>query len=302
VLQTAAAAAGLGITGGHVVADFEGGVRFIAATLAAGPRRARARSRCTQRTARAGAAVRRGHRRQLHDRCVDQGGARIWRARRARVGRIRTVHRFSADHRGTGILSGQAARAVGRSQGGVAPTRVGKHTITLANAWLSLEQIVLDGDGIGASAVLRTHAGRDALAMRVTLSHDLATATGAFTATGDWAVSKAVLATQLPGFNAAYDVDEGTIGLAMDGSWDASKILIYNAKGRIRIDGRKAHYDDYAILGLKVDVPFAMSGDSLSVSGHETDDRLVRRRFSADRHLARIRDRQRFRTGAGSFG
>ena len=49
------------------------------------------------------------------------------------------------------------------------------------------------------------------------------------------------------GFDAAYDVDEGSIRLALDGSWDASKTLNYNAKGLIHVDGRKAHYDDYAI-------------------------------------------------------
>jgi len=265
VLQTAAAAAGLGITGGHVVADFEGGMRLSPQpSLQDVEGQGRVRVALSGRLAperQFDAAIEGSYTIGASIKAVLESGAHV----------VLASDGFELSTVSPLTIEGQASSPVKLRvqsvdlKAALPPTRVGKHTITLANAWLSLEQIVLDGDGIGASAVLRTHAGRDALAMRVTLSHDLATATGAFTATGDWAVSKAVLATQLPGFNAAYDVDEGTIGLAMDGSWDASKILIYNAKGRIHIDGRKAHYDDYAILGLKVDVPFAMSGDSLSV-------------------------------------
>ena len=69
------------------------------------------------------------------------------------------------------------------------PMSVGEHTIALSNAG-SVEQVTVDGDSVGATAVLRTHAGRDALPLRVTLSDDLATATGAFTAAGDWQVAK----------------------------------------------------------------------------------------------------------------
>ncbi len=64
-------------------------------------------------------------------------------------------------------------------------------------------------------------------------------------------------------------MDEGSIALTLDGSWDASKTLSYHAKGRVRIDGRKAHYDDYTISGLTADVPFALAGESLTVADND---------------------------------
>ncbi len=266
VLQTAAAVAGLAITGGHVVVDFEGGVRLSPQPSLQGVEgQGRVRVALSGRLAPErlfDAAIEGDYTIGPSIKAVFDSGAHV----------VLASDGFELSTVSPLTIEGQAsAPAKLRVQSvdlkaALPPLHVGKHTVTLGNAWLSVEQIALDGDAVGASAVLRTHAGRDALAMRVTVSHDLATATGAFTAAGDWAVTKAVLATQLPGFNAAYDVDEGTIGLAVDGSWDASKSLSYHARGRVRVDARKAHYDDYAIAGLKVDAPFAISGDALSVA------------------------------------
>jgi hypothetical protein len=148
----------------------------------------------------------------------------------------------------------------------LAPVAVGKHTLALSNAWVTVERVSMDGDTIRGSAVLRTHTGRDALPVRVTLSHDLSSATGAFSLAGDWDVSKAVLTTQLPGFDAPYDLDEGSVALSLDGRWDASKTLVYSADGHVRINGRRAHYEDYPISGLAVDVPLRIDTQGYSVA------------------------------------
>jgi hypothetical protein len=148
----------------------------------------------------------------------------------------------------------------------LAPVAVGKHTLALSNAWVTVERMTMDGDTITGSAVARTHTGRDALPVRITLSHDLSSATGAFSLAGDWDVNKALLKTQLPGFNAAYDLDEGSVALALDGYWDAAKTLTYNVGGHLRIDGRRAHYDDYAIGGFAVDVPLRIDTQGYSVA------------------------------------
>jgi hypothetical protein len=148
----------------------------------------------------------------------------------------------------------------------LAPVAVGKHTLALSNAWVTVERVSMDGDTIRGSAVLRTHTGRDALPVRVTLSHDLSSATGAFSLAGDWDVSKAVLTTQLPGFDAPYDLDEGSVALSLDGRWDASKTLVYGADGHVRINGRRAHYEDYPISGLAVDVPLRIDTQGYSVA------------------------------------
>ena len=240
VLQTAGAAAGLAITGGHVVVDFEGRVR-----LSPQPSLQDVEGQGRVRVALSGrlaperlfdAAVEGDYTIGASIKALFDPGAHVVLASDGLE--LSTVSPLTIE----GQVSTPAKLRVQTVdlKAALPPMHVGKHTITLSNAWLSVEQISLDGDAVGASAVLRTHAGRDALAMRVTVSHDLATATGAFTAAGDWAVTKAVLATQLPGFDAAYDVDEGTIGLALDGSWDASKTLSYNAKGRIRVDGQES--------------------------------------------------------------
>ena len=146
------------------------------------------------------------------------------------------------------------------------PISVGKHTLTLNNAWVAIERVTMDGDTIAGSAVIRSHAGRDALPVRLTVSHDLSSATGAFSLGGDWDVKKAVLAAQLPGFNAPYDLDEGTIQLALDGRWDVSKAPVYGANGHVRVNGRRAHYEDYSISGLAVDVPLKIDAKSFAVA------------------------------------
>ncbi len=270
-LQTVAAAAGLGVAGGHVVTDFEGGLRLSPDLALQGVEgQGRVGLALSGRLAperRFDAAIEGDYTIGASIKAVFDAGAHVVLA--SDGFELSTVSPLTVE-----MQTSTPARLRVESfdlKAALPPMHVGKHTIALSNAWMSVEQVTADGDSIGAAAVLRTHAGRDALAVRVTLSHDLASETGAFTAVGNWDVTRAVLATQLPGFGAAYDVDEGTIGLTLDGSWDVSKALSYHAKGQIRIDGRKAHYEDYAIRGLNVDVPFAMSGDSLTVA----DTKLV---------------------------
>lgn len=264
-LQTVAAAAGYIVTGGHVVTDFEGDVRVspeLAVQHIAG--KGRLRMALTGRLAsksKFDTAIEGDYTIGDSIKAVFGSGAHV--ALAPDGFELSTVSPLTVEAQ-TSTPAKLRVQSVDLKVA-LPPTSVGEHTIALSNAWISVEHATVDGDSVGATAVLQTHVGRDALPVRVTLSHDLATATGAFSAVGDWQVTKALLKTQLPGFDAVYDVDEGAIGLALDGSWDASKALSYNAKGRVRIDGRKAHYEDYAITGLRVDVPFAMAADSLKV-------------------------------------
>jgi len=265
-LQAVAAAAGYDVTGGHVVTDFEGGIRISpepALKDVAGQGRLRlALSGRLPPERRFDAAIEGDYTLGDSIKVAFDAGAHVVLAPDGFE--VSTVSPLTVEA-STSTPEKLRVQPVDL-KAALPPMSLGEHTIALSNAWMSVEQVTVDGDSVGATAVLRTHAGRDALPLRVTLSHDLATATGAFTAAGDWQVAKALLKTQLPGFDAAYDVDEGSIGLALDGSWDASKTLNYNAKGRILVDGRKAHYDDYAISGLRVDVPFAFAGDALKVA------------------------------------
>ena len=148
----------------------------------------------------------------------------------------------------------------------LAPMSVGKHTLTLNNAWVEIEGVRANGNMITGSAVIRSHAGRDALPVHLTLSHDLSSATGAFSLQGDWDVTKAVLTTQLPGFNAPYDLDEGNVTLALDGRWDVSKSTVFNASGHVRVNGRRARYADYTITGINVEIPLKIDNTSYSIA------------------------------------
>jgi hypothetical protein len=145
------------------------------------------------------------------------------------------------------------------------PFAVGKHTLSLNNAWLTVEKVALDGDTITAAAVIRSHAGRDALPVRVTLSHDLRSAAGEFSLGGNWQVKKPLLETQLPGFDAPYDLDEGAVTLALDGRWDLSKGFALAANGHVTVQGQRAHYEDYTISGLALDVPLRIDAGSLAI-------------------------------------
>lgn len=272
-LQTAGAAAGIGITGGHVVTDFEGNLplasEFVLKNVEGRGRLGIALSGRLAQERRFDVAIEGDYSigGSIEEsiggpmKVVLDAGAHIVLAPDGFE--VSTVSPLTVE------MQPDSSQLRVRSfdlKAALPPMNVGRHTIALSNAWMSVEQVTVDGDAIGAAAVLRTHAGRDAMAVRVTVSHDLATSTGAFSASGNGEVTKALLATQLPGFNAAYDVDEGSIALTLEGSWDASKTLSYNVNGRVRVDGRKAHYDDYMITGLKADVPFALSGESLNVA------------------------------------
>lgn len=273
VLQTVGAAAGIGITGGHVVTDFEGNLRlapkFALKNVEGRGRLGIALSGRLAPERRFDAAIEGDY--SIGDSIGDSIGRSIKVVLDAGVHIVLAPDGFELSTVSPLTLEMQPNSSQLRVRSfdlkaALPPMNVGKHTIALSNAWMSVEQLTMDGGAIGAAAVLRTHSGRDAMAVRVTVSHDLVSATGAFSASGNAEVTKALLATQLPGFNAAYDVDEGSIALTLDGSWDASKALTFDAKGRVRIDGRKAHYDDYTIAGLKVDMPFLLSGESLTVA------------------------------------
>jgi hypothetical protein len=265
VLQTAAAAVGLTATGGHLVTDFEGAVQWPPAGLQDVEGQGRVRLALTGRLTAArpfDAAIDGDYTIGDSIKVVLDSGAHVVLPsdgfELSSVSPLTLVIQQSTEPKlRVGSVDLKAA---------LPPLTVGKHTIALSNAWVSLEQATLDGDSVSAAAVLRTHAGRDALPARVTLSHDLASATGAFSVTGDWDIRKAVLTTQLPGFDAAYDLDEGTIALTLDGRWDASKTLTYGAKGRLQVVGRKAHYEDYAIRGLRADMPLAIAGGSPTIA------------------------------------
>ncbi len=148
----------------------------------------------------------------------------------------------------------------------LAPISVGTHRISLSRLSVAVDRAALDGDTLTGSAEVRSHPGLDALPLRVTVSHDLSKATGTFSLSGNWRTAKPLLATQLPGFGAPYDLDEGSVAFALDGRWNASKALEYSARGHVRIDGRRAHYEDYAISGLSMDLPLKIDTRSYAVA------------------------------------
>ena len=148
------------------------------------------------------------------------------------------------------------------------PVRVGKRTVTLANAWISVDGAKLAGNALTASATLRTHPGRDAWPARLTLSHDLETATGTFRLGGEWRARKASLKTELPGFDAPYDIDDGSIELQVDGGWNLAKAATYSARGKLRVNAPHARYDDFAIAGVAADLPLRIDGEGFGVGAN----------------------------------
>ena len=147
------------------------------------------------------------------------------------------------------------------------PIAVGERAVTLANAWISADGVKLAGNVLTTSATLRTHAGRDAWPIRVTIAHDLDTATGTFGLGGSWRAQKAALKAELPGFDAPYDVDDGTIELRLDGGWNVAKAT-YAAHGRLQVNANRAHYDAYAVQGVTADLPLAISSDGFSIASN----------------------------------
>ena len=146
------------------------------------------------------------------------------------------------------------------------PMHLGVHAFTLGDAWVALEQVTLDGNAVTATAVVRSHSSRDALPLRMTASHDLALRAGQFVIAGDWQIKKAILVTQLPGFQAPYDIDEGTLAVTLTGGWDMSKDLSYHGSGSARVAARRAHYEDYVITGMAGDLPVSFDAQGYAVA------------------------------------
>ncbi len=146
------------------------------------------------------------------------------------------------------------------------PMHLGVHTFALDNAWVALERVTLDANALSASAIVRSHSSRDALPVRVTLSHDLSSQAGKFAIAGDWQIKKAVLATQLPGLKAPYDLDAGTLALALTGVWDLSNEPSYHGSGHVRMKADRAHYKDYVISGMTADLPVSFDSRTYGVA------------------------------------
>ena len=146
------------------------------------------------------------------------------------------------------------------------PIAVGERQIVLKDAWMSLDAATFAADEFRASATLRSHAGRDAWPLRVRVSHDLATSRGTFSATGDWRAQNGAMRDELPGFDAPYDLDAGTVALTLDGRWDVSQEPTYAARGRLAVNAAQAHYEDYPIAGLSFELPIAIDPAGLSIA------------------------------------
>lgn len=144
--------------------------------------------------------------------------------------------------------------------------QVGKRKVTLNDAWVTVERLSRNGDAVAAELVVRTHAGRDAQPIRVALTHDLAKQVGKFDLGIDWEAKKTLLAAQLPGFSAPYDVDEGTLRVALKGGWDLARRPVLKGGGRVRLDARRAHYEDYAVSGMTADLPITIENDTYVVA------------------------------------
>jgi hypothetical protein len=155
------------------------------------------------------------------------------------------------------------------------PVSVGERTVTLANAWVAVDAVKLAGNALTATATLKTHPGRDAWPLRLRTTHDLSSGVGTFGASGDWRAQKAALRAELPGFDAPYDVDGGSITLELDGGWKVAKATTYTAKGRLRVDAQRAHYDDYAIEGVAADLPIEIATGAFAVDANVVTIRSI---------------------------
>jgi hypothetical protein len=143
---------------------------------------------------------------------------------------------------------------------------LGKRTVTLAGAWVTAERLSCNGDAVAAELIVRTHAGRDALPARLTLAHDLAKNVGQFRVSVDWQAKKALLAAQLPGFKARFDLDEGRLRIELKGGWDVARQPSVRGAGHVQLDGQRAHYENYPVSGIAADLPVTLSGDSYAVT------------------------------------
>jgi hypothetical protein len=135
---------------------------------------------------------------------------------------------------------------------------LGQRQVALTDAWVTASRLSKHGDTVAADVIVRTHAGRDAQPVHVTLSHDLGKGVGHFAVAADWQAKKPLLAAQLPGFHAPYDLDEGTLHVDLDGGWDAGRKPSFHGAGHVRLDGRRAHYADYAVAGIAADLPVTL--------------------------------------------
>jgi hypothetical protein len=264
-LHAAAAAAGIVSTDGHVAVDFEGRLGAAADAPYGFDGRGRVRFALTGKAGDAVVdakfdgdyAVGTGI-----DTTVDAGahfavtssGADV-----STVGPIRIAVRTAPLSVDVGPIDCRVA---------LAPIHVGKRSVTLTNAWVSIDAVKVAGNSLTGGATLRTHAGRDAWPLRLTLSHDLAAGTGSFGLGGEWHAQKGALNAQLPGFDAPYDVDDGSIALHIDGGWNVGKTVTYSAKGRLGVKAQRAHYDDFAITGLVADLPLSIDDDGLAVGAN----------------------------------
>jgi hypothetical protein len=143
---------------------------------------------------------------------------------------------------------------------------VGKRKLTLSDAWVTTERLTCRGDAIAAQLTVRTHAGRDALPARLTLAYDLAKRAGDFSVSIDWVAKKPLLAKQLPGFNAPFDIDEGKLLIEMTGSWDMARESPLRGAGRIRLDAQRAHFEDDPISGISADLPIKLDGGFYTIA------------------------------------
>ena len=76
-----------------------------------------------------------------------------------------------------------------------------------------------------------------------------------------------MLATQLPGFNAAYDLDAGTHRARVERQCGmlSNELDLSRQRSRPR-EGGTAHYEDYAISGMTADLPVSLTRETYGVA------------------------------------
>ncbi len=141
-----------------------------------------------------------------------------------------------------------------------------EQSISLTDALVSLTGATRRDALLTVDLRARAQGGRDGLPVLVHARHNLETGVGEGSLTADWRWNKPLLATQLPRWRAIYDVDDGTLQLAMQSEWRTASVApSLQAAGQLTLAASHAHYDDYLVSGLAVAAPFQFSDGSLVV-------------------------------------
>lgn len=131
---------------------------------------------------------------------------------------------------------------------------------------LQVNEGLINGDDVKLIASVTLTGQPKAMKLETRINANLSSLKGSFSINTSHKATNNLMATSLLGWQSVYDLDAGTLKIQAEGDFQSSgESFVTNARGSLSITDGTAHQDELILTGILVDLPFAISGDLISI-------------------------------------